>query len=130
MKTWFDKHLVELKNRLIIIVVTIMIISIFTFIFGIETFTLNGLKLYYPSPFAKENIVSQIFIIISEDLVPKNVELIVTNPIDAIFLQINISLFLGVLLGFPIIIDQIGKFIGPALYKHEKQLILKFTLSL
>ena len=140
-KATFWEHLEDLRKCIIKIVIVISSISLFCFIFGLKEYDFFGLKILLPLneyrlfghnlilPYFEinNNIASMVFDQIRNDLVPNNVELIMIKPIDAIMANIQISLFLGIILGMPIIVTEIGEFILPALYAHERRLIL-FTV--
>ena len=50
--------------------------------------------------------------------------LVYTHPGDPFKIVLSISLVLGAILALPVIIYQIWSFLAPALYKHEKRLII------
>lgn len=56
-------------------------------------------------------------------------ELIYTEPGEAFFLWIKISLLTGVLLASPYIMWQVWLFIAPGLYAKEKRLAIPFVIS-
>lgn len=56
-------------------------------------------------------------------------ELIITDPAEAVMLCLKISFSGGVILGIPVIMYQVWKFISPGLYKHEKRSILPGVIS-
>lgn len=125
------EHFEELRGRLIRIIVSIMVVSIISFSFGIKKITYGGLTFYFLHPelfISKNNITSQIFTFIKNGLLPPKVDLIVTGPGEAIISLIYISLFLGVFFSMPIIVRELNAFISPGLYPHEKKLISKLII--
>ncbi len=62
---------------------------------------------------------------LQSDLVIKGMELIVINPLDALWAQMGISLFLAFIITLPILLYKIASFFSPALNKKEKKTILK-----
>ena len=90
-------HLDELRNRIIICLVSIIILAGFSYIFVEDII----------------NYISQ----------PVGNELIFLAPTEAFFTQIKVSLFCGFFLSLPVILFQIWKFIYPALKKEEKKYI-------
>lgn len=122
------EHIDELRARVVRILISVITITLFTFLFGIQEFRYGDLKIYLPYPNVYNNISAQFLEKVKEDLLPNYVQLIVTSPEQAILAQIETSLFLGVIFSMPIIVYQIGKFINPALYPHERKTILKIIL--
>jgi len=70
----------------------------------------------------------EIFKKIQQDLLIKEMELIVTNPLDAVWAQIGISLFLAFVLTLPFLLYKLISFFSPALKTSEKKAILKALL--
>jgi sec-independent protein translocase protein TatC len=122
-------HLEELRRRTIYILVAVGILAFFCLAFGFKTFNVNGITLAYPYPaypFTDTVSVSVYFFKrMVSDLVPKGVSTIVTTPVDAFLVQLQISIFLGVALGMPWIVYHVGRFVSPGLHPHEKKMILR-----
>jgi sec-independent protein translocase protein TatC len=55
---------------------------------------------------------------------PKGRKLVFTHPSDVFTIVLNASLVLGLMLASPVIVYQIWAFLSPALYKHEKRVIV------
>jgi sec-independent protein translocase protein TatC len=114
-------------------------ISMVCFILGMEQYTIYGYNVWLPFhvynvfgmdiPFLSlditNNFSSIFFRKVFNDLAPNNIELIMIKPYDALLANLKISIFLGIVIGMPSIIYQVGKFIGPGLYKKEKTMVLK-----
>jgi len=124
----FLEHIDELRARLIRIIATVIGIALFTFLFGIQKFEYRGTILYMPYPDPFDNIAGILIRRVQSDMLPEHVKLIVTSPGQAIIAQLHVSIFLGVLLGMPIIVHQIGAFVNPALYPHEKRSMMRLIL--
>jgi sec-independent protein translocase protein TatC len=60
---------------------------------------------------------------------PKGRKLVFTHPGDVFGIVLNASLVLGLLLASPVIVYQIWAFLSPALYKHEKRVIVPVLLG-
>lgn len=54
--------------------------------------------------------------------------LIYTAPMETVFAQLDVALFGGICLSFPVIAWQLYRFIAPGLYSHEKNAFLPFLL--
>jgi len=57
------------------------------------------------------------------------VELITLSPTEPLFILIKISLAVGFILAFPVMLYQAWKFVEPALYTHEKKAFIPILLS-
>ena len=78
--------------------------------------------------FFSGGLSGKFFKIIQHDLLPKEMQLIVTNPLNALLVQIEISLFLAFLVSLPYLLYKTIAYLSPALYKHEKKTIIKALL--
>jgi sec-independent protein translocase protein TatC len=127
-KMTFWEHLAELRTRLIWIFCTLGAIFLFCFTFGLRKTKLAGWTVVYPYPDIFHNMCAQLLAKMEADLLPSGVELVQLTVPQVVLAQLNIALFLAILLGMPMIVYQLGKFVAPGLYPHEKRIILKFTL--
>ncbi len=114
-----NRHLEELRKRLLRIVLVIGIITAFILFFHAEPFQVGEITLYYPIPEPLDNIAAQITNHMKFNLVPEDVQLIQTAPGQAFFAQIYIAALVGVVVGMPIIIRELVGFIKPALKENE-----------
>ena len=97
----------------------------FFFAFGIKNVSLPDL-VTLPIPWPSYNSISALFFKkIQADLLMKEMELIVTNPLDALWAQIGISLFLAFVITLPFLLYKIAGFFSSALHGKEKRAILK-----
>jgi len=128
-KMTFWEHLEELRKRVIYCLVTVCAIALFCFIFGLRPAEVGGVTLYFPFPELFENINTQVFNQIRQDLIrDPRIELIPIGIADTIIVQLEISLFLGLLFGMPMIVYQLEKFVAPGLYPNEKAIIIKTAI--
>jgi sec-independent protein translocase protein TatC len=114
-----NKHLEELRKRLVRIVIVIGGISAFLLMFHAEPFQLNQFTLYYPTIEPTHNIAAQITNQMRISLVPESVDLIQTAPGEAFFAQMYVAALVGIVLGMPVIIKELVGFIKPALKENE-----------
>ena len=122
----FWEHMEELRKRAIYCLLTVCGIAVFCFIFGLRPIEIGGITLYYPYPELFNNINTQVFNQIKNDLITDpRIELIPIGIADTMIVQLEISLFLGILFGMPMIVYQLGKFIAPGLYPNEKAILIK-----
>ena len=122
------EHIDELRRRLVRIMIAVGGITFFSFTFAIKEFTIRGVTvpLPYPDPF--ENLANQALSRMEKDLLPSYVQVVQTQPGQAIAAQLYFSLFLGIVIGMPVIVWELAGFIGPALYPQERKRILKVVL--
>ena len=90
-----SRHITELKRRLLIIVATIMVAFVIAFTYS------AALIEWFKRPFADD--------------------LIFYGPAEALFASIKISFLAGVILSFPVILNQSWKLIRPALLQQEQR---------
>jgi sec-independent protein translocase protein TatC len=114
-----NRHLEELRKRLLRIVLVIGIITAFILTFHAEPIQVGQITLYYPTPEPLNNIAAQITNHMKFNLVPEDVQLIQTAPGQAFFAQIYIAALVGIVVGMPIIIKELVGFIKPALKENE-----------
>ena len=123
-----NRHLEELRKRLLRIVLVIGIITAFILTFHAEPIQVGQITLYYPTPEPLNNIAAQITNHMKFNLVPENVQLIQTAPGQAFFAQIYIAALVGIVVGMPIIIKELVGFIKPALKENEINVSRSITI--
>ena len=100
-------HLIELRSRLLKSLVAI----------GLAF----GVCLYFAEP---------IFSILVQPLVAAGQgKIIYTQLFEAFFVQIKVALFAAMMIAFPVIANQLWKFVAPGLYRQEKRALLPFILA-
>lgn len=97
-------HLIELRGRLIKILLALGAATIFAFFFADQIYNL------LVAPFAS----------MAEDVRGSKLEFIFTAPMEFFFAKLKLALFAGVFLAFPVIAWQIYAFVAPGLYKSER----------
>jgi sec-independent protein translocase protein TatC len=124
----FWEHLEELRRRIIYVASTLGVIFIFCIMFGFRTADVNGITIVYPYPDIFNNTASLILKKMVSDLVPSYVQITMLSPADAFLAEINVSLFMTVILGMPTIVYHLNGFLAPGLRPHEKRLIFMITV--
>jgi sec-independent protein translocase protein TatC len=120
------EHIDELRSRLVRIFASLIIVTLFVFVFSIKKFITEGenpIEIYYPFPDPLHNIASQLISRVKGDLLPDYVQLIQTEPGQVIFAQLMVALFMGIIISMPFIVYQLSKFITPGLYEKERKII-------
>ena len=96
-----EDHLTELRDRLIIVILAIGIVTIAVY------------------PFS-----DTLIFMLKNDLLNEEVRLIVLSPIDYIVARLKLSATVAIILAVPIIIFESFQFARPGLFKNEKRFIL------
>ena len=128
------EHIDELRSRMLRIIISVMIITIFSMSFGIKALTLyypivdnnnnnssNAIQLFYPYPDPFNNVAIQVTSFMEKTLLPQEVKLIQTAPGQAFFAQVYVSLLIGIICSIPIITKEIFGFISPAIGNQTKK---------
>src|SRR5919198_449343 len=130
------EHIDELRSRVLRIIISVMIITIFSMSFGIKAVTLyypivgsnnnnnnnsNTIQLFYPYPDPFNNVAIQVTSFMEKTLLPPEVKLIQTAPGQAFFAQVYVSLLIGIIGSIPIITKEIFGFISPAIGNQTKK---------
>lgn len=106
----------EIRKNLFFWLVTFIAVAAFLFFFNIK----EGL------PQISTNSLSlTLFQKIYSDLVPQNIKLLVTNPLNVLLIQIQVSLFFAFILSSPLLLYKVVNYLFPALYKHEKKAVIE-----
>ncbi|MBA3516252.1 MAG: twin-arginine translocase subunit TatC [Rhizobiales bacterium] len=105
------EHLIELRQRLLRAVIAIFLAFILCFYFADEIF--NILVVPY------EQAAGPL----------REIKLIYTAPQEFFFTQMKLALFGALFLAFPIIANQIYKFVAPGLYRNERHAFLPFLVA-
>jgi sec-independent protein translocase protein TatC len=105
------EHLIELRQRLMRAMVAIFIAFVICFYFADEIFNL----LIVPYERAAGPL--------------REIKLIYTAPQEYFFTQMKLALFGALFLAFPVIANQIYKFVAPGLYRNERSAFLPFLIA-
>jgi len=99
------EHILELRRRLAIVLIPLIIITLITFPFSDAALTY-----------------------IFRDLIPEDLSLFIYSPIEWIALRFLFSLVCALAITIPFLLYETFAFISPGLYPHEKRFILKIIL--
>ncbi|WP_017930311.1 twin-arginine translocase subunit TatC [Robiginitomaculum antarcticum] len=109
-------HLLELRTRLIKMVIAVAITFLFCLFFSEFLFKLLLI------PYEKA-----VFELQKDGFVPT--DLIFTQALGAFFVKLKIALFGAFVISFPIIAHQLYRFIAPGLYKNERMAFLPYLIA-
>lgn len=102
-------HLVELRDRLLRMVLAVLLVFIALFAFSEDIFTL-----------AAEPLLN---------LMPEGTSMIATGVTSPFLVPFKLVLMLSLLLTIPYLLHQIWGFIAPGLYSHEKSMVTPLLIS-
>lgn len=105
----FIDHLIELRNRLVKIVVAILILFLCMLPFSQDIYTLVAQPL--------------------QDLLPAGTTMIATGVVSPFLVPMKLALLLALTASLPYTLYQVWAFVAPGLYKHEKRLIVPLVFS-
>lgn len=105
----FVSHLIELRDRLLRVVLAILVL--FLALFGFA----NDIYHYVATPLMA--------------LLPEGQSMIATGVISPFLTPFKLTLVLSFYIAIPYILYQIWGFIAPGLYKHERRLVLPLAAS-
>jgi len=102
-------HLIELRDRLLHMVLAILVVFVALFAFSEDIFTI-----------AAEPLLN---------LMPEGTSMIATGVTSPFLVPFKLVLLLSVLLTIPYLLHQIWAFIAPGLYHHEKRMATPLLIS-
>ncbi|GAB5046151.1 twin-arginine translocase subunit TatC [Thermodesulfovibrio sp. TK110] len=118
------EHLSELRKRILICLVALIIAFIFTFSYSEYIFKL----LLFPLEFTPQFSLKEGLVFVPDQKL-HNTKLVFLGPAEAFWMNMKIALVSGFVLTIPVIFYQLWRFVSPGLYSHEKKYVLPFVLS-
>lgn len=100
----FTEHLRELRNRLLVSIVTVGAIAV---------------VLFWPSQFVIRWMMNEYF---------NGIQLHAFGPADVIFTEFKFSIVGGVVIGLPVLLQQIWLFVVPAVHPKTRRLVYAFIV--
>lgn len=107
----FVQHLMELRDRLLKIVLAIGIAA--------------GVLAFFPGPSALYDLMAAPLVA----HLPKGATLIATSVISPFLVPLKIMMMAAFLMALPVVLWQVWSFVAPGLYMHEKKLVLPLVIS-
>ncbi|MDD2320552.1 MAG: twin-arginine translocase subunit TatC [Geobacteraceae bacterium] len=136
----FVEHLVELRKRLIIVIIAIVIgmgiawnvaddllafvekpLTGHTYLTEVKTWAYRLVKDRYPGLYTRYNLEKETVV---QDVDRK---LNYSAPLEPFFIQCKISLIAGLILVLPVIFYQVWLFVAPGLTNRERRLVVPFV---
>lgn len=104
-----SEHLAELRRRLMIIFICVIVVAVLAFIFY------THLLVILQNPYCKAS--------------PGHCKFLVTNPLDGLNLRVKIAFFAGFVISSPVILWQSWRFITPGLKARERRYAVPFVAA-
>lgn len=105
----FFSHLIELRERLLRVVLSVLLVFLITASFANEIYT------YLAEPLLRH--------------LPKNSSMIAIDVASPFFTPFKLAFVLAVFIAIPYILYQFWAFVAPGLYRHERKMILPLLLA-
>ncbi|MBT0721862.1 Sec-independent protein translocase subunit TatC [Tatumella sp. TA1] len=102
-------HLIELRKRLLNCIIAVLIIFLALIYFA------NDIYQMIAAPLIKQ--------------MPVGASMIATDVASPFFTPIKLTIIVSVFLAVPVILYQVWAFIAPALYRHERKLVMPLLFS-
>ena len=135
-------HLIELRRRLIISLLSVAAGFLIAFFFTNQLITF----LVHPSCVAQGvmalrhapghdagplDLLNAIFNPSAQHTVKQGqcIDLISTAPLETFFTKIKVAMFGGIVLSFPVLAFQLYRFVAPGLYRRERNAFLPFLIA-
>ncbi|WP_332775053.1 twin-arginine translocase subunit TatC [Polaromonas sp.] len=107
----FVQHLMELRDRLIKVVIAVAIAA--------------AVLAVFPGPGALYDLLAAPLVA----NLPKGATLIATSVISPFLVPLKILLMAAFLIALPVVLYQLWAFVAPGLYSHEKKLVMPLVVS-
>lgn len=105
----FLSHLVELRDRLMRMVVAVLVLLLFLFPFGNDIFHMLAQPVM--------------------NALPEDTSMVATKVLSPFLTPLKLAFVAAVFIAMPYLLYQMWGFIAPGLYQHEKQLAIPLLLS-
>ncbi len=105
----FVEHLVELRDRLLRVVLAVLVFLVVLF------------------PFAND-----LYALLAEPLLrrmPEGATMIATQVASPFLTPFKLTIVLSIFLAMPVVLYQVWSFVAPGLYKHERRLVFPLLIS-
>ncbi|HWE99229.1 MAG TPA: twin-arginine translocase subunit TatC [Caulobacteraceae bacterium] len=134
------EHLIELRKRLIICAIALVIgfgvcffFSAQIYIFLLRPFEVGaGLLAAQKAPGVHHGPFDLLLTLIGQKSAPTNLEhlkLVFTAPLEFFFTKVKLAVFGAIVLTFPVLAFQLYRFVAPGLYRRERHAFLPFLVA-
>lgn len=115
------RNLDEIRKRLGRIIIIFGFFMALFLVVRIQDITFLGHSLPFLYPSIYHNVASQFLKFIEHRVLPSGTQIFVLKPADGVLADLDVSMFLAFVFAMPVIVKEVGEFIGPALKKREKE---------
>lgn len=112
-------HLEELRRRALVVVGTAIAATLLALGFRIGSW--HGWTV--PIPDLYDNLAAQLLRAVARHVVPAQVRLITTSPMEGFSAQFSVGLGIGIAVAFPVALYHLARFFGPALATRERHVL-------
>lgn len=121
----FLDHLDELRVRLLrvagILAYWLVVFTAFRF----RPVALGPMTVVEPVLDVFDNAAARVYAALAANVVPPGVQLVVTQPLEAVGAQIQVAFLLAFVVGLPAILFELWAFLGPGLQARERRLLAR-----
>ena len=105
----FISHLIELRDRLLRIIVAVVLVFLALFYWASDIYTLLAQPLLAA--------------------LPADGKMIATDVVGVFLVPVKVTLLVAFLVALPYVLHQVWAFVAPGLYAHEKRLVLPLVVT-
>ena len=105
----FISHLIELRDRLLRIIVAVVLVFLVLFYWASDIYTLLAQPLLAA--------------------LPADGKMIATDVVGVFLVPVKVTLLVAFLIALPYVLYQVWAFVAPGLYAHEKRLVLPLVVT-
>ena len=105
----FISHLIELRDRLLRIIIAVVVVFLLLFYWASDIYTL----------LAKPLLAA----------LPADGKMIATDVVGVFLVPVKVTLLVAFLIALPYVLYQVWAFVAPGLYGHEKRLVLPLVVT-
>jgi len=105
----FISHLIELRDRLLRIIVAVVLVFLALFYWASDIYTLLAQPLLAA--------------------LPADGKMIATDVVGVFLVPVKVTLLVAFLIALPYVLYQVWAFVAPGLYAHEKRLVLPLVVT-
>jgi len=105
----FISHLIELRDRLLRIIIAVVVVFLVLFYWASDIYTLLARPLLAA--------------------LPADGKMIATDVVGVFLVPVKVTLLVSFLIALPYVLFQVWAFVAPGLYSHEKRLVLPLVVT-
>jgi sec-independent protein translocase protein TatC len=116
----FLGHVEELRHRILVTTGAFLVGTTLAFALRIEPWR-GAWRIVFA---VQDNIAAQLFRVVARDLVPRDVRLVSTSPLDGFMVEFQVAMAIGAFLALPVLLAQVVGFFAPGLQERERRALL------